>query len=225
MPSTDLKQRLLDAARSDLGETEIIDELEVREDPAAAGSFGALPNAMTALFRGVLTPGLELVGRQVDLSGTVGSQSLKQTIGDRIAGLLPDFEVNNGLEVVERDAADVVSDLGRMLELRTIEFETNSAELTPRGLQVLTEVRNTLAQIPDTRIEVSGYTDSRGNNDWNRELSRLRAGTVQDFLSATLNADRFTAIGLGSSRPVASNDAAEGRQRNRRIDFRILEEN
>ncbi|MEM9406484.1 MAG: OmpA family protein [Acidobacteriota bacterium] len=225
VPDEASKSALLLAANENLGTRELIEEIGVDGELGADPSARDLPNALREILQNVKAPGLRLDEEQVLLTGTVPSQSLRTRVETRIAERLPGVAIDNRIEVVERSAASIVEEVAELLELRTIEFENNSAELTDTGVRVLTEVRNTLAQIPETKLEISGHTDSRGSADWNRQLSGLRAEAVLTFLSRTLDAERFSAIGRGSSQPVASNETAEGRQRNRRIAFRILEEN
>jgi outer membrane protein OmpA-like peptidoglycan-associated protein len=73
-------------------------------------------------------------------------------------------------------------------------------------------------------IRIEGHTDSSGSSNANLALSQKRAEAVRDALVASgVEASRITVVGLGSERPVAANDTAEGRARNRRVDI-ILEE-
>lgn len=224
VPDEAAKDALLAAARDNLGEVQIVDAIAVDAELGADPEDRRVADALSLLLRSATAPGLQLENDEAILQGTVPSGRLRTRIESQVAERLPGVALDNQIEVVERSAQDIVADVARLLELRTIEFQTNSAELTDAGVRVLTEVRNTLAQIPDTQIEISGHTDSRGSADWNRQLSGLRAEAVLAFLSRTLEADRFAAVGRGSAQPVASNDTAEGRQRNRRIAFRILED-
>ena len=73
---------------------------------------------------------------------------------------------------------------------------------------------------PSANIEVVGHTDAEGEEAANQVLSQKRAQAVVAYLvKAGLPADRFTAVGYGSTQPVASNDTGDGRAQNRRIDF------
>jgi OOP family OmpA-OmpF porin len=73
---------------------------------------------------------------------------------------------------------------------------------------------------PTARIEIAGHTDAAGEDGFNQALSEKRAQAVLDYLvKAGLPADRFTAVGYGSTQPVAANDSNEGKAQNRRIEF------
>jgi outer membrane protein OmpA-like peptidoglycan-associated protein len=73
---------------------------------------------------------------------------------------------------------------------------------------------------PGLRLEVEGHTDSVGSDDYNQQLSEKRAGAVRDYLvQQGISADGIVSRGLGKTQPVASNDTAEGRQQNRRVEL------
>ena len=73
---------------------------------------------------------------------------------------------------------------------------------------------------PDLRVSVEGHTDSVGSVAYNQTLSERRAKTVRDYLvSQGIDASRITTRGFGKSKPIASNDTAEGRAENRRVEI------
>jgi OOP family OmpA-OmpF porin len=78
---------------------------------------------------------------------------------------------------------------------------------------------------PTTNIEVAGHTDADGEDGFNQALSEKRAqAVVTDYLvKAGLPASRFTAVGYGSTQPIASNETDEGKAQNRRIEFVVRE--
>jgi OOP family OmpA-OmpF porin len=81
-----------------------------------------------------------------------------------------------------------------------------------------------LRRCPDAAVEIGGHTDSAGTAARNQELSRIRAEAVVNYLTgAGIPADRLGAVGYGEANPIASNETEEGRARNRRIEFRIVE--
>ena len=102
-------------------------------------------------------------------------------------------------------------------------FDVNKATLRDVSKAELTKLAQILNKYPDTNILVEGHTDNTGSEEYNLELSRQRAQSVENYL-ASLNVDptRFTIMGYGESQPVATNDTAEGRQQNRRVDLAIM---
>lgn len=117
-----------------------------------------------------------------------------------------------------------VSEDSVVLELSGVTFPAGEAEVTPESRAVLVKVESALRTFPGARVTIQGHTDARGDEERNRILSRERAIAVREHLLRRLpiSADRVSAVGLGETRPVATNDTEEGRARNRRIDV-VLE--
>jgi len=101
-------------------------------------------------------------------------------------------------------------------------FDVNKAALKPVAQQNLTNLAAILQKYPDTEILLEGHTDSTGDEEWNLELSRLRAQSVSNYLSgAGVLAGRFIIMGYGESQPIASNETTDGRAQNRRVEVAI----
>jgi outer membrane protein OmpA-like peptidoglycan-associated protein len=116
----------------------------------------------------------------------------------------------------------VQTKIDEIIRLKNVEFLTASANLTPMGQATLNDVAAALAKAPDMQVAIAGHTDSQGRADANRALSQARADSVKAYLTAKgIAAARMTTKGFGDTKPIASNDTAEGRQRNRRIEFSV----
>jgi outer membrane protein OmpA-like peptidoglycan-associated protein len=101
-------------------------------------------------------------------------------------------------------------------------FETDSFSIT-HGQESLDGIAETLNEFPESTVMVKGYTDSRGSEQYNLDLSRRRAEAVKNYLIAKrVGPSRITAVGFGESFPVASNDTESGRQQNRRVEIDII---
>jgi outer membrane protein OmpA-like peptidoglycan-associated protein len=99
------------------------------------------------------------------------------------------------------------------------QFDFNKATLRPDGRAKVRAAADTLRSTSE-RVMVTGYTDSIGSDAYNLRLSERRADTVRDALVADgIAASRITTKGMGKANPVASNDTAEGRARNRRVEI------
>ncbi len=124
-------------------------------------------------------------------------------------------------EVVE----EVQGRLDDLIEGKVVEFELNSAELTPVGEELLDEIVDALAQFPEVGVEIGGHADSQGDDADNLALSERRARSVKVYLvDRGIDGDRLAVVGYGETRPIADNSTAEGRARNRRIEFTALED-
>ncbi|MBD0191258.1 OmpA family protein, partial [Acinetobacter baumannii] len=106
---------------------------------------------------------------------------------------------------------------------RIIEFESGSAVLTEAGQKILDEMAVALNKVGGKKVKIVGHTDSSGDATKNLKLSQDRALAVKNYLiSKNIPADHLSTEGLGSSKPVADNTSAEGRKKNRRIEFTVL---
>ncbi len=104
-----------------------------------------------------------------------------------------------------------------------ITFETNSYAIQPQFRQTLDNVASTLAQYDKTYIDVYGHTDSTGGDAINIPLSQNRAKSVADYLTMRgVTSARIGTQGFGASQPLASNDTPDGRQKNRRVEIKIV---
>lgn len=112
---------------------------------------------------------------------------------------------------------------GRMvISLSGVLFQTGGAELSEAAHLRLDTVVQALRAYPDRPILIEGYTDARGSEDSNKELSQRRADAVREYLeSRGVEPERLRAVGRGESNPVASNDTASGRATNRRVEIVI----
>jgi OmpA-OmpF porin, OOP family len=103
-------------------------------------------------------------------------------------------------------------------------FDTNKATIKAESNAQINHAAEILKAYPKVKIKIGGYTDNTGKANANKKLSDNRANAVKKALTAKgIKADRINAEGYGSEHPVASNDSAEGRQKNRRIDVRVTE--
>ena len=100
----------------------------------------------------------------------------------------------------------------------TVEFGFDSAEITGVAFQEMLDLLKFLREYPSTSAVIEGHTDSRGAEDYNQDLSQRRAAAVvQALTNSGIAGSRLSPKGFGESRPVASNDTEEGRQKNRRV--------
>jgi outer membrane protein OmpA-like peptidoglycan-associated protein len=115
---------------------------------------------------------------------------------------------------------EIVEELLQTLNLSGITFHFSSDEITQQGKLILDDVISVLAEHPEFNVAIEGHTDSIGDDDVNLNLSQLRAQSVLNYLAnAGIRTERLSATGYGASAPIASNDTAEGRAANRRIEF------
>jgi outer membrane protein OmpA-like peptidoglycan-associated protein len=104
--------------------------------------------------------------------------------------------------------------------LRGVQFAFNKAKIRPEDMPVLDEAAETLSSKPDIRVDVNGYCDAVGSEKYNLRLSQRRADAVAKYLEGKgISTDRLIPQGFGKTNFVASNDTAEGRAQNRRVEL------
>lgn len=115
-------------------------------------------------------------------------------------------------------------EVGQSIVLNNIFFDSGKATLRPESYAELGILYTLLVNNPSLKIEISGHTDNVGSASLNLRLSEDRARAVVSYLiERGIDRDRLTYKGYGFSKPIASNETAEGRQMNRRTEFQILE--
>ena len=108
---------------------------------------------------------------------------------------------------------------------RDIQFENNQAVLKESSFPALNEVTEILKARPELNIEIHGHTDGSGSRAYNLDLSRRRAEAVKTFLeSKGIAASRMTTKAFGPDRPTDSNATKQGSARNRRVEFKPIQQ-
>ena len=108
------------------------------------------------------------------------------------------------------------------LKENAVRFDTNKSSLTAAAQQNLDKLVPVFKDYGETNIVIYGYTDNTGAADYNLNLSEQRAASVRAYLTSKgIASSRFTTTGMGIADPIASNETAEGRSENRRVEFAI----
>ncbi len=104
-----------------------------------------------------------------------------------------------------------------------VTFGVDSSAITPTFQATLDRIAASMNQYPNSLIDVYGYTDSTGSDAYNMSLSQRRAQAVADYLSSHgVSAARIRSQGFGETQPIADNNTADGRSRNRRVEIKIV---
>lgn len=114
-------------------------------------------------------------------------------------------------------------EIGEVVRLNNVFFDFDKYDLKSESFPELDRVVKLLNDYPNIEIELSGHTDNIGSDEYNLKLSENRANAVAEYLySKGIAKNRVIAIGFGKTKPVDTNDTEEGRQKNRRVEFKIL---
>jgi outer membrane protein OmpA-like peptidoglycan-associated protein len=148
------------------------------------------------------------------LAAASSDQRLKQAVQEKEelrAKLLQQFNVI----FTTRDTAR-----GLIVNLSDVQFDTGKSTLRPEAREKLAKISGIVLAYPDLRLAIEGNTDSVGSDAKNQVLSEQRADSVRDYMvKENIPAASMTSKGFGKMQPVASNDTAEGRQQNRRVEM------
>ena len=156
-------------------------------------------------------------------SGTKGA-IIGSVVGGAAGAVIGDYMDKQAKEIEQVEGAEVerVGE-GIMVTFDSgILFPTAKYELTEASKIELRRMADIFQKYPDTDLTVDGHTDSVGSDASNQTLSEQRAASVADYLTELgVARTRMTVVGHGETMPVASNDTAEGRQANRRVEVAI----
>ena len=212
------------ASRKFFGE-KVVDNLKASVG-APSGFAAAVVPALGALSR-VSTGTLVVTDREVKLSGDALYDAAAAQIRAGLGKDFPQgFQFKPDISVKPASApvdASVCQQLfSELLGKAKVRFESGRASIDPDSTGLLDHLVEIALRCPNSNIEVAGHTDADGEDAANQALSEKRAQAVVDYLvKAGLPASRFTAVGYGSTQPVAGNDTDDGKAQNRRIEFLV----
>ena len=130
-------------------------------------------------------------------------------------------DMETGMVTIDAEAMAEGIDATGHIAIYGVYFDTNSAEIKPESAPTLEEIRKLLDNRPALKLLVVGHTDNQGDYDYNMGLSGRRAEAVARALTREYGVDagRLRSAGVGFLAPVASNDTAAGREKNRRVEL------
>ncbi len=168
----------------------------------------------------------------VDIQGNTGNQDanaeIARIMGEKL-GEAQDFRVS----VTYQEALDPVASLpspqecverlNLILQEQKITFAPGSADIVASARDTIDKIAEAMKECEDVAMEIGGFTDSQGREEMNKALSQARAQAVLNALLARrVLTSNLVAHGYGEENPIADNDTEEGREANRRIEFRLL---
>lgn len=134
-----------------------------------------------------------------------------------------DIKLSTSYNEIVKDISLKKIDVGKKIVLRNIFFDFGKATLRNESVSELDRLTQLLTENPSIKIEISGHTDNKSSREFNMKLSESRAKAVVDYLiTKGIAADRMTYKGFGFDQPIATNETEEGRQLNRRTEFKIV---
>lgn len=168
----------------------------------------------------------------LSVTGNTGNPDASNAIASLLSGKLGEG-AEYDIDVTYQEKLDPIlglptpdeceAQIGEVLKGGKINFEPGSATIDASALNIMDEIAEILKKCGDLQLEIQGYTDSQGRESMNLALSQSRAESVLNELRARrVLTGSFTAKGYGEENPIADNKTEEGREANRRIEFRLI---
>ena len=128
------------------------------------------------------------------------------------------------IPMIENDLRLEEMVVGKEIVLKNVHFDTDKSTLRPQSERELLHLIEILKAHPLMEIQILGYTDNVGQDEYNQKLSERRTKAVLEFVTqnGSIDKDRMTSKGMGELNPLYENESAEGRQLNRRVSFKII---
>ncbi|MDQ8937063.1 OmpA family protein [Acinetobacter rudis] len=214
------KQTILNQVYSVYGSERVIDKIEVQKVITPTTWMNTIQELIRSDLKKVSKGKLDIHGTAVQLTGTVSHAEESQKINQLFSSLITapyHFQAKLFSEHSEQKLLDDT------LNNRVVEFESDSATLTPSGILILNQMVIALNKVKARHIRIVGHTDSSGDKQKNKQLSLQRAEAVKHYLmSQNIAATRLSVEGWGDEKPIADNHTVDGRKKNRRIEFEVL---
>ncbi len=168
----------------------------------------------------------------VDVSGLSGRQDARAEVARILAAKLEEG-VEYSIDVAYSEALDplaalptpeeCVEGINAAVTANKITFDPGSSDIAADALSTVDAIAELLRDCQTVRIEIGGHTDSQGRESMNQNLSQARADAVLNaIMSRRVLTSNLTAVGYGESQPIADNGTEEGREANRRIEFKLV---
>jgi outer membrane protein OmpA-like peptidoglycan-associated protein len=187
------------------------------DDPNRKTKRGAAIGAAAGAIAGAVIGNQSGSNRTGAVIGAAAGAAVGAAVGRRMDKQEQELRQIEGVEVTRPSEGEISVRL-----TNDILFDLNSSTLRSTSRTTLDELAANFRQYPDNRIIVEGHTDSSGTDTHNQRLSEQRAANVADYLiDQRVPASNIIVYGYGESRPKSSNETAEGRQLNRRVEIHI----
>lgn len=225
VPDDTAKKALLDEVKGAVGPATVVDKVTVQAD-AVAPAAEALGGLAAPMAKAAGTKA-DWDGSTLTISGPANAAASKAIAA--AAGTAAGGSVDNQLKTTGGNGTDagaacakLDASLAALQKQQRIEFAESSADLTAASGKTLDAVAGLLKKCGSAKVEVGGYTDNQGSQASSLPLSQRRAEAVRAALvDRGVPGTRVTAKGYGESNPVASNDTADGRAANRRVEITV----
>lgn len=222
IPDEAMREKLIQLAEKVFGAGKVADQLSIDPSVQIPDFFEKAFTTFLGL-KGIDEAGFSIWSDKFVLKGKVPTGEIKARLGAELANALAPLQVQNELQfetvAVSKPSLD---ELRKFFTANPVEFDFASSRLSNQARQILDRAFELINQVPEVNFEIEGHTDNIGSNDYNMRLGRARAISVRLYLlEKGIKPERLSVKAYGEQQPKATNDTEEGRQRNRRAEFRL----
>lgn len=232
VPDEATRNDIVKTTKARVGSSNVIDKLTI-EAGAPSGWSDSIKQVVIDQLKNYTSMTASFHNTKLSISGYVASVKLYEQLQQRSAQLLQNsyslIEFNVEVKVIEEPAVVLVDTvncqklLNDLLSTQKIYFETSKAVIQKKSDALINELATVALKCSDTKIKISGHTDSSGTYTMNQKLSENRAkAIVKRLKEKNINENRLIAVGYGETKPIADNTTEEGKAKNRRIEFKII---
>ncbi|MGJ4929720.1 OmpA family protein [Bradyrhizobium sp. HKCCYLS2038] len=224
VPNDAARRDLVDAATQAFVTETVEDALKLGDGAPKdfVASLKATFPALARLWSGALTAKDAALSVDALAIYDKSAEQVRKELADAAAGDIKLTDVKIGVKPASPPlaVAECQPAFEGLLAKGRIRFATGSAELSRESLALLDHIVDVAQRCKEAEIAIEGHTDNVGDEDSNMDLSKRRAAAVVGYIGeAGIDTARMSSEGYGQTKPVASNDSAEGRAQNRRIEF------
>jgi OOP family OmpA-OmpF porin len=222
MPSKERKSKLLIEVSNFYGRN-IVDEIDI-----GAGEPKAWDAFILTVAKEMQKFDLSLVtisDNVLHVSGKIGTEEARMAVEKSLSSFKEKgFNIHCHMVALDASARVCQEKFNILLGKEKIEFESSKSFIKASNHKLLEELSDISLLCPSVKIEIIGHTDSLGNDNKNKDLSLSRAkAVVAKLFGFGIPLERLTAKGMGEKSPVSSNETDDGRAKNRRIEFKVIE--
>ncbi len=225
-PSDAAREKLLAAARA-VAPGDVVDNLVTEAELTDAEAYEALTQSALAQLARLDIGTVRIEDKALTIQGLTCREATRLEVETGAgAGLPPGYRASGQVALRQTGCSACQLAVDEAMNGRSLQFEQGSAGLADDAASrtLLDDLANALRACPNARISVEGHTNSDGDRDRNRRLSEARARAVAEALASRgLNAANLTPVGYGQDRPLIPHGSDEAREKNRRVQFTVVE--
>lgn len=222
LPTKEAKNQLLGVIKKTYLAREVIEQIDI--GTGNPKSWMELISKLTVGLKALDAASINIVDEEVSISGKIKTEKQKKLF----EASLKSFENNPykiDTRIVAMDTPILVCQkkFDQLLKSQKVKFASNKSIVASQSNKLIKELAYVSSLCPRANIEIVGHTDSLGDDKKNRELSLERAkAVVSKLFQEGVSLDRMKAFGKGEALPIADNKTPEGREKNRRIEFKVI---